>query len=320
MSLFFPNSHLVTQKAFIAVFFNVLREELIFRKYTYSILKFAARENPHFLCCFSVTNYLELFVVWICQNHLLMHEIIADWSHTYFFEPILLLVLSITLIIALKNDKKHAILKSLPFYISSLLLVFLSGAFVSLSWKLKYHFLFFVGLSSFIDYTFTFIELITFSIFFYQLLNNRAMKKLIVISNFIFSILFFYMFFSEPSFHNKISDITQSKVYTLEGIILLVFCIFYFFELFKKSLAIQITNEPAFWVSTGLFFFLTCTLPFSLIENYIRNKYPELIISYYSIFYIFYILLFSMLIRAYLCKPQPRDTSNRSKPIAWPYN
>ena len=183
-------------------------------------------------------------------------------------------------------------------------MVFISAATRSLTPKAKYHYSFFYGLADYIDYSFTLIEMVTFSIFFYQLITKIIVKKLIIISNIFFSLFFIYMLTIDPGFYASISETTQSRVYTAEGVILLMICLFYFIDFFKKPPNLNLNNEPVFWVSTGLLFFLTCTLPYSLLENYIRKKFPDLILTSYSIFYIFYILLFLMIIRAYLCKPE----------------
>jgi len=227
-----------------------------------------------------------------------MQNLITIWEKSYYTEPLLMLVLSIALIIAIQKRKKYKILNRMPVYMISLLMVFISGA----ASDVKYHSKLFLGLSEYLDYGFTFVEMVTFSLFYYQLIGNIIVKKLIILSNIFFCLFFIYMFFMDKGFYHNLSQVIQSEVYTIEAIILLMICLFYFIEMFKKLPYLNLKNEPVFWISTGLLFFLACTLPYSLLEGHLRRTFQR---SYplYSIFYIFYIILFLMIIRAYLCKP-----------------
>ena len=119
------------------------------------------------------------------------------------------------------------------------------------------------------------------------------------------SFIFFFilMAITDKDFYVHITEATQATVYTVESLILLSLCSYYFIELFKRTPVISLKNEPVFWVSIGLFFFMSCTLPYSLLENTIRKNYPDsFLATMYSIFHVFYALLFLMIIRAYLCK------------------
>ncbi len=230
-----------------------------------------------------------------------MQNLIEFWKDYYYIEPILDIVLCVTLIISLKKRKKFNNLYYIPLYILSLLLVCIFNALHSLSYAYHLQGLF-RGFADYLDYIFTLTELIIFSHFYYNLTNNTTIKKLIVPINLGVFTFFVSLFITDKEFYKSISEKTQNVTYTTEGVILLLLCLSYFIELFKKPPILKLKNEPAFWVSTGLLFFLACTLPFSLLENYIREQHSNLLFWTYPIFYIFYILLFLMIIRAYLCK------------------
>ena len=229
-----------------------------------------------------------------------MQELINFWKSYYYTEPALNIVLCISLIASLLKRKKFTQLKYIPLYISSLLIVGFCSALYNGHYISHLSF----GLADYVDYFFTLIELLIFSHFYYNLTSNIAVKKLVISLNLIFSAFFLYMLITDKEFSSSISVTTKNQVYTIEGIVLLLICLSYFFELFKKPPLSKLKNDPVFWVSTGLLFFLTCTLPFSFLENYIRKYHHNLLYWTYPIFYIFYILLFLMIIRAYLCKPQ----------------
>jgi hypothetical protein len=193
-------------------------------------------------------------------------------------------------------------LKYMPVYTIALIVALLSGDFFELNMlpKIVKHY-------SYYDYFFTLIELLVFSHFFYLTLKTPRVKKTILITVGSFIPLFFYFLINDKSVFIEISESTQSTVYTIEALILVIPAFYYFIELFKHPPKAILTNEPSFWVSTGILFFLICTLPFSLIENKLTKIDLALAVRLYAIFFIFYIILFIMIIRAYLCKPTEQN-------------
>jgi hypothetical protein len=106
--------------------------------------------------------------------------------------------------------------------------------------------------------------------------------------------------FSQAHF---LKQITLQTVFTLEAVCLIILCIFYFVDLLSNFSSPKLISEPSFWIITGISFFMVCTLPFSIISNYLINSDYKLYIQLFSIFDVFYCLLFLMIIRAYQCRP-----------------
>lgn len=233
-----------------------------------------------------------------------MQRLIEIWQQQYYIPLLEDFIITIALIVSLKNRKKFKLLKYFPVYAATLLLTSITLIISHISKDLKFHPKFFRGLADYVDHLFTLLELIIFSHLYYQIINNRIIKKSIIVINILFLFFFIFMTIEDDEFFQEISLNTKSIVYTLEAIILLFLCSYYFYELFKKLPVLNLKNEPVFWVSTGLMFFMACTLPYSFLENYIRKNFPQFTFSSYAIFYIFYTLFFIMIIRAYLCKPE----------------
>ncbi len=231
-----------------------------------------------------------------------MEKIYLHWKVCFFTEAILVMLLFVALWISLKNRKKHAEMKFFPFYISCLLTVFFS-VYTSLCSSIAYQFTVSrFNFSNYIDYFFILIELFVFTHFFSKIISNRKIKLILICLSTAFIPYFFIELYSDRYFPRSISETIQSRVYTVESLILLFPCFVYFYELFKKAPTLDLKNEPSFWIVTGWSFFATCTLPYSLMENYLRQNHSALMTELYSVFYIFYSLLFIMIIRAYLCK------------------
>ena len=227
-----------------------------------------------------------------------MDEPINVFEKQFHTDLILLCTLFLTIFVSVKNKKRVRILKYFPLYAVTFSIGLIFNRLCVNNHVRNRLFPF----STYLDYFLTLLELIIFSNFYYQLIKNQIVKRFIILSNLLFVLFFILMRVSDKNFFEKgISESTQSIVYTLEAIILLILCLCYFYELFRKLAIVNLKNDPAFWVSTGLLFFMACTLPYSLLENYMDRYYPNSSHMLYSLFYLFYIMLFIMVIRAYLC-------------------
>lgn len=222
-----------------------------------------------------------------------------SFAQQFYSDIILQCAVLATIVVSIKHKKKFRILKYFPIYAASFLIGLIFNRLCTTNHVPNMLF----PVSTYLDYFLTLLELMIFSHFYYQLVKSHSLKTFIILSNSLFVLFFILMGVSDKNFYSKgISESTQSIVYTVEGIILLILCLFYFYELFKKLAVVNLKNEPVFWVSTGLLFFVACTLPYSLLENYMDRYYPNFSFMLYSLFYLFYTILFIMIIRAYLCK------------------
>lgn len=239
-----------------------------------------------------------------CYFRYIMKEIYQHWKDCFFTETLLVGVLMLTLFISLKNRKKHTILRFFPIYTACLLTVYISGYIVMCSTDLYSYSVTTFNFINYIDYLFILIELGILVHFFLSIIENRIVRRILILLTILFIPYYFIESYDDKYFPRSISETTQSRVYTIESLILLFPCFAYFYELFKKPPVLNLKKEPAFWIITGWSFFATCTLPYSLLENYLRESHSSLMTELYSVFYIFYILLFIMIIKAYLCKKE----------------
>ena len=231
-----------------------------------------------------------------------MKHIYQHWKECFFTELLLVVVILIALCIALLNRKKHRALRYFPYYFICLLAVFVSLYVNIYSRKIYAFSLTRFNFHHYIDYFSTLVELVVFVHFFTIVIENKLFKKVSYSLVLFFTIYYLIELYLDKRFIRSISETTQARVYTIESLILLLPCFFYFYELFKKPPILNLRQEPSFWIASGLSFFVTCTLPYSLLENYLRQNYLYLMTALYSVFYIFYILLFLMIIKAYTCR------------------
>lgn len=77
-------------------------------------------------------------------------------------------------------------------------------------------------------------------------------------------------------------------------------CFFYFYELFVYVQEKPLKDDPSFWIITGILFLNCCSIPLYLAQD-LLGKYGD---KAFSLNYLLYTLLFSLLIRAYVCSPE----------------
>lgn len=90
-----------------------------------------------------------------------------------------------------------------------------------------------------------------------------------------------------------------SVFWFFESLFLVLPCLVYFYELFLDVHERPLKNQPAFWIITGILFLNCFAIPLFLTTG-LLGKYEE---AAFSLNYILYALFFSLLIRAYLCRP-----------------
>ena len=230
-----------------------------------------------------------------------MNQLIGFFQESYFTSFICLLASILGLIISIINRKRHTILKWFPYYFFAHILVNISFSIHDAYFAKSVMHSTLLNLNTFVDYIFTIMEFLIFIYVFEKTVIQKskflkALRLLFLALSLLllFHNLFHYGILSQPTLHN---------VFTLQATFLIIACITYYLQIFRLPPHVKLREDPVFWIATGLVFFMICTLPLSLAINYIRNSSLLLYRQLFSIFYIFYCLLFLMIINAFLCKP-----------------
>lgn len=101
--------------------------------------------------------------------------------------------------------------------------------------------------------------------------------------------------------------------YAFGCLLIVAFCIYYFYELFKFPKAVKLVNNPAFWICSGLLFFYCCSFPMFGLFNFMSQMTPLIVRNFYSIITILNIFLYSLFTIAFLCiLKTPKYTLSRS--------
>lgn len=89
--------------------------------------------------------------------------------------------------------------------------------------------------------------------------------------------------------------------YALGCLIVVAFCIYFFLELFRLPNSVKLTNNPAFWICSGLLFFYCCGFPLYALINYWGGISKFVLRNFVQILTILNVFLYSLFTIAFLC-------------------
>ena len=202
----------------------------------------------------------------------------------------LICVATLSFCVGLKFRKRHRELSHLYIY-----------ALASASQSIIYTFLFASKKAISINisiHIFLTIELSCIFFFFYKTdILTRIVKEYLLFM-FLLCICFYVSFILKSNLliRNVIS------IYYKESLIVLIPCFIYLFQLFLKPPILNLLEEPSFWFNAGLLIYFVLTFPIFFMISYFIKTSMSFLLDIVN--YIGYILIFSFLIRAYLCRPK----------------
>lgn len=134
-----------------------------------------------------------------------------------------------------------------------------------------------------------------------HIISNRQMKMAARIS----ILLYLLIAVNNIIFIQKMKAF-HTVTYAFGCLLIVGFCIFYFFELFKLATSIKLINNPAFWICSGLLFFYCCGFPLYGLMNYLSRISILLIKNFHSIIVILNCFLYTLFTIAFLCQIRTR--------------
>ncbi len=104
------------------------------------------------------------------------------------------------------------------------------------------------------------------------------------------------------------SVVFHSMTYALGCLLIVVSCVYYFWELFQQTYSVNLGRQPGFWICSGLLFFYTCTFPLYGATN-LLNRLPKVILANLLIILVLLnILLYLSFTIAFLCRLKTRNS------------
>lgn len=127
-------------------------------------------------------------------------------------------------------------------------------------------------------------------------INSSRVKTIIKIT----IVLYAFLATVNILFIQKIKTF-HTVTYSLGCLLIVIFCIYYFLELFRLPKSTSLTTNPAFWICSGLLFFYCCGFPLYGLINYWSNISKLVVTNFDRIFTILNIFLYTLFTIAFLC-------------------
>jgi len=229
---------------------------------------------------------------------------IEFWERYYYLHPVWFCCMSIALIAGIRyyrNEKLN--FHFLAYTIAGLLIFLATQVVINFFSREQKTTKLIIEISNVLFCT---IEFLTFYIFFYQIFNFKYTKL-------IMSICFVLLLILETLFFIKIqnTNFTTTKIMrfsfyinVVEFFFLLLPCLLFFYNLLtrKKTESLNSIKSPSFWITTGLFFYISISLPFLLIADTLLLIHRELYNAMFAIHFLSISILFLCIAKAFSCK------------------
>jgi hypothetical protein len=105
-------------------------------------------------------------------------------------------------------------------------------------------------------------------------------------------------------------DNFNSYSYSIGSLLIVLFCIWYFYDLFQSEHSRRILSDPSFWICCGLFFYYCCSFPLFGLINFLRNMPRFNNKTLHIILYLMNIVLYSSFTIAFLCRLKVRNSTS----------
>ena len=200
---------------------------------------------------------------------------------------IFILISAIVGFIVLMKGGLPSYMKLLPFF---LLLTFILEV---IGWRMSQE-----GINNTIYFNFYSILFFIYYLFIiHQLLRSGWVKRILLYCMILYPLVSLMNIFFIQGPH-----VFHTMTYSIGSLLTLIFCVYFFYELFRIPHSINLKIHPGFWIVTGLLFFNACSLPFIGLANYIYQFSPLLISKLQFILSFLNILLYLLFTIAFLCR------------------
>lgn len=192
----------------------------------------------------------------------------------------------VSLIVYFKNLEGHQYLKLFPPFLFIILTSESIGLYQSHHGRNNTQF--YNGLTIF--------EFLFFLFIIRSIISSKRVKKIITftIPAYLIAAVINILYIQVNLFH--------TLTYSLGCLLIVIFCVYFFFELFKHAKFVSLKNNPAFWICSGLLFYYSCTLPLFGLVNVWKTISPVLLSNFTIITTILNGFLYSLFTIAFLCR------------------
>lgn len=149
-------------------------------------------------------------------------------------------------------------------------------------------------------FLYNFFSVMEFCFYFYVIsliIANVRMKKIVRIA-----IILYALAATINILFIQGMKMIHTITYSIGCLLVVIFCIYYFLELFRLPRSVKLHSNPAFWICSGLLFYYCCGFPLYGLFNYLMKISDLFVRNFYTIITILNIFLYSLFTIGFLCR------------------
>jgi hypothetical protein len=108
------------------------------------------------------------------------------------------------------------------------------------------------------------------------------------------------------------SVVFHSMTYALGCLLIVLSCVYYFWELFQQTYTVNLSRLPSFWICSGLLFYYACTFPFYGTTNLVSALPKVILKNLLFVFVLLTVLQYLSFTIAFLCRPRKGGSANEN--------
>jgi hypothetical protein len=218
-------------------------------------------------------------------------KLLSFLAQSFYCAGLMILTTMAALVVSITHYRRHRSLRIFTYYIALSLLADIT-AFFAFPYPPNWNFRLVVAAIT--TNAFLLFEFIVCNLFILRYIGSPLRRRIIRINGLLFfGLLIFGVAMTYPHF-------MMAYYIVLDSIFLVLPCLIYFYGLFSTANLWPLTDQPAFWVVTGILFLHACDIPLQM-TIYFLGSHQE---TAYTLNYILFSVFFILLIRAYLCTPE----------------
>jgi hypothetical protein len=137
-------------------------------------------------------------------------------------------------------------------------------------------------------------------LFIYKKIQKKVFRSIILIIYLLYPIIWIII----AAFIKRGITSSIPPILGLEGILIIIPCLFYYSELLKSDFGVDFMSNDSFIIICGIFFYFSTTIPFYFFYFILFKISLSYYFFYVSFNLIMYSVFFVLLIKAYLCPYQ----------------
>ena len=214
-------------------------------------------------------------------------------KYLYYFSPIFAGIAFLASLTIFRGQRSPRYLKTFSLF---LLVNLITETISAIMDSYAINNLVFVNLVTVFDFAF-------YCYFIREIVRSKLVKKILL-----YCLIIYPAIFLVNTLLIQGSVVFHSMTYALGCLLIVLSCVYYFWELFQQTDSVNLSRQPAFWISSGLLFYYACTFPFYGTTNLVTALPKVILKNLLLIFELLSTLQYLSFTIAFLCRLRNRKS------------